>query len=224
MATIHKYTNALDIEITEQQKKQLKDFKVIFEIDEEVKRIEEFVNKELATINYYIDPTETEAEVLDLLRNEQPNCNCFTIFEKESFGEYIIEYERRYFEAEESPMELRSLYNVNGDIICAENTTFGNLFLIDDSHQDYSVRKKYFYNEWIYSQFTGVDGVPDSPNFMVFEAYYKPDGSLSHVVYGYSGTDDYRTFLAHQYSELVSLCNLNATEEAYYLTDTFLPA
>ena len=47
MATIHKYTNALDIEITEQQKKQLKDFKVIFEIDEEVKRIEEFVNKEL---------------------------------------------------------------------------------------------------------------------------------------------------------------------------------
>jgi hypothetical protein len=62
MATIRKYTNTLDIEITEQQKKQIKDFKVIIEIDDEVKRIDEFVNKELATINYYIDPTETEAE------------------------------------------------------------------------------------------------------------------------------------------------------------------
>lgn len=79
--------------------------------------------------------------------------------------------------------------------------------------------RKYYYDEELYPGWL----FDEDPDFLVFYAYYKPDGSLDHIHFNPRSDQDDQIFRSDFYSELVSICGLSPELEDYYFTDKFLP-
>ena len=225
MTSKEKYVGAFGIEIKEEEKQNHRWYKKVIELEGEQKKILSYYKGELDYIIYYLNSLEQDSEVLTELKEAHPNCESFYLIEKEKKDGYHIEHERIYHEGNDIyPWIHRSIVNEEGAHICSENITLGKLFSIDNSRQEESVRTKYFYNEFMYAQFTSVDEVIKDSDFLVFEAKYKPDGSFDHAKFAPVGTDQNRYYEAVDYDELVARCNLSTKWAKYYFTDTFLPS
>ncbi|MDP9080441.1 MAG: hypothetical protein M3O71_23710 [Bacteroidota bacterium] len=197
------YEDDLGAAITSKQVDDLPYYKKIFTPvgSNLIKKIENYIDNELATIYYYKDAGELETDALNTLLTFN---GAFAIIEREVYGSYIIENKTHYYAASFN-VKTRELYDSNGlEIAYEEIDTVTNL-------PNYDLTNKYL-GEYIDDT---------STDYCRFD--YNSDGSLSNCDYNYLSDFDREVFDATTLDWIKNLFMLTDSMYNYYLTADFMP-
>jgi hypothetical protein len=207
MMTI-KYTNEESTEVTLQQSMMLTKYFKIYSIDNLVKKEEFFKHQQLASITYYKDLNETDAQILSNFQSLKVE---LVITERIQLSAHTLLKSIIYNKEGVVMSKFNTLYDSNGELLCEETID------LDLDEPMYDQTLKTFYNRTV------------DPENEIFDCKYNEDGKLDYIRYNAYSYQDSIWFAEDGRpgkEDIPTLCEyvgLTMAEMEYYLTATLLP-